>query len=237
MAQLKKATAMSCVGCKVKYVIDESAETTEEMLVVGFDSVVKQNIVKWLGKPEVQFCDVPRLLKKKPFAHVHNCAFDDPLFLEYTKETANEKKSRPAAVDAAQKIERDVERDALPEEEIEDVGPPARKRHCARRHVSISINVNGAALAEEYLQCPIGREVMKDPVVAGDGHTYERTNIQGWLANRGRHATSPMTGAPLKHGLTPNHYPTTFSSRSSPVGRRDREGNWCVICSHLRRDA
>ena len=27
--------------------------------------------------------------------------------------------------------------------------------------------------------CPISHELMKDPVVAGDGHTYERSCIEG----------------------------------------------------------
>ena len=29
------------------------------------------------------------------------------------------------------------------------------------------------------LCCPISHELMKDPVVAGDGHTYERSCIEG----------------------------------------------------------
>ena len=33
-------------------------------------------------------------------------------------------------------------------------------------------------------------ELMEDPVFATDGHTYERSAIEGWLLN---HKTSPKT--------------------------------------------
>ncbi|EKX45487.1 hypothetical protein GUITHDRAFT_53147, partial [Guillardia theta CCMP2712] len=38
--------------------------------------------------------------------------------------------------------------------------------------------------------CPISMEVMKDPVIAMDGHSYERQNIERWLED---HNTSPLT--------------------------------------------
>ena len=44
---------------------------------------------------------------------------------------------------------------------------------------------------------------MVDPVVASDGHSYERSEIEMWLRSR---RTSPKTGAELAHrNLTPNH--------------------------------
>jgi len=52
--------------------------------------------------------------------------------------------------------------------------------------------------------CPITHEVMRDPVVLSDGHTYERSAINKWIKILGR-TTSPMTGAPLTStSLTPN---------------------------------
>ena len=43
---------------------------------------------------------------------------------------------------------------------------------------------------------------MTDPVVAADGHTYERAAIEAWLKS---HQTSPMTREPLAHkNLVPN---------------------------------
>ena len=43
---------------------------------------------------------------------------------------------------------------------------------------------------------------MQDPVIAGDGHTYERCAMEGWLQ---QHTTSPCTGEELSHlRLVPN---------------------------------
>ena len=51
--------------------------------------------------------------------------------------------------------------------------------------------------------CPITHELMRDPVIAADGHTYERVAIARWLKH---HGTSPSTNLPLKHrGVIPNH--------------------------------
>ena len=38
------------------------------------------------------------------------------------------------------------------------------------------------------------QEVMRDPVLAVDGHTYEREAIESWLQ---KHGTSPMTNQVL----------------------------------------
>ena len=51
--------------------------------------------------------------------------------------------------------------------------------------------------------CPITTEIMSDPVMAADGHAYERTAIERWLATR---STSPLTGGELEHThLCPSH--------------------------------
>ncbi|EQC39464.1 hypothetical protein SDRG_02908 [Saprolegnia diclina VS20] len=52
-------------------------------------------------------------------------------------------------------------------------------------------------------RCPIGHEMMVDPVVASDGHTYERAQIAKWLQT---HETSPITNCKLAtKALLPNH--------------------------------
>ena len=60
----------------------------------------------------------------------------------------------------------------------------------------------------EDLCCPITQELLRDPVLAADGFTYERSAIAAWLARQaaaGQPARSPMTGAPLAHAqLTAN---------------------------------
>mmetsp|Transcript_36242 Transcript_36242/g.102121 ORF Transcript_36242/g.102121 Transcript_36242/m.102121 type:complete len:95 (+) Transcript_36242:3-287(+) len=42
--------------------------------------------------------------------------------------------------------------------------------------------------------CPITHDIMEDPVIAGDGHTYERRAIIRWLEH---HDTSPTTNLQL----------------------------------------
>ena len=51
--------------------------------------------------------------------------------------------------------------------------------------------------------CPISHALMRDPVIASDGHTYDRSSIEQWLATGSR--LSPMTTLPLAStDLIPN---------------------------------
>lgn len=66
----------------------------------------------------------------------------------------------------------------------------------------VDSNLLDVGVPDEYL-CPITREVMKDPVIAEDGYTYERSAIVGWM-EKGK-TTSPMTNGLLNtKQLTPN---------------------------------
>ncbi|KAL3944083.1 MAG: hypothetical protein SGBAC_001814 [Bacillariaceae sp.] len=51
--------------------------------------------------------------------------------------------------------------------------------------------------------CPITGEPMLDPVVASDGHTYERAAIYRWFQTSDK---SPMTGAVLSHKELVSNY-------------------------------
>jgi hypothetical protein len=54
----------------------------------------------------------------------------------------------------------------------------------------------------ESFKCPISGALMVEPVIDPDGHTYDRSNIERWLA---RNRKSPITRKPLKSEmLTPN---------------------------------
>ena len=56
---------------------------------------------------------------------------------------------------------------------------------------------------QDYI-CPIGRELMNDPVMLEDGFAYERENIKNWF-NTGSN-NSPMTGKRInKSIMIPNH--------------------------------
>ena len=59
-----------------------------------------------------------------------------------------------------------------------------------------------ASLPPQFL-CPITGELMREPMTTSDGHAFERSAIERWLAT---HSTSPMTGMPLGHtSLAPAH--------------------------------
>lgn len=80
--------------------------------------------------------------------------------------------------------------------------------------------------------CPITREIMRDPVVTSDGHTYERVAIAKWFNGR---KTSPMTNLPLRStALTPNRALqssiTEFLSKQSAVTAATQQSN---INEHL----
>ena len=47
----------------------------------------------------------------------------------------------------------------------------------------------------DAFRCPITLEIMREPVIAHDGFTYERCAIESWLSS---HRTSPKTGAALQ---------------------------------------
>ena len=85
--------------------------------------------------------------------------------------------------------------------------------HIGARIASSAVSSECAAAVERRLEsnptlkndlrCPISLEVMRDPVIAADGHSYEREAITRWL---GAHRTSPLTGRPLANtSLVPNH--------------------------------
>ena len=52
------------------------------------------------------------------------------------------------------------------------------------------------------LQCPLTCELMHDPVMNAEGHTYERSAIERWYADR---AMDPLTGLQVSDlSLKPN---------------------------------
>lgn len=69
---------------------------------------------------------------------------------------------------------------------------------------------------QQALKCPITLEYFEDPVIAGDGHTYERAALLTWMANN---STSPVTRLPLNLNapLIPNHTLRSFIQILNPV--------------------
>ncbi|XP_058048130.1 WD repeat, SAM and U-box domain-containing protein 1 isoform X2 [Ahaetulla prasina] len=57
-------------------------------------------------------------------------------------------------------------------------------------------------IPDEFL-CPITKELMKEPVIAADGYSYEKEAMENWIIKKRR--SSPMTNLPLQRlVLTPN---------------------------------
>ena len=73
--------------------------------------------------------------------------------------------------------------------------------------------------------CPIAHEVMQDPVILSDGHTYERAPIQAWLercAQQNSEPTSPLTNAVLDQTtMTPNIAVRILATRVRAYTNRD----------------
>jgi len=60
--------------------------------------------------------------------------------------------------------------------------------------------MKGMKIRDEFM-CPITYELMREPVVASDGHTYEKSAIEKWLKTN---HTSPRNGEPIDGQLIPN---------------------------------
>lgn len=74
------------------------------------------------------------------------------------------------------------------------------RKEAARMHAELLEKRN---LVEDSIRCPISRKPMKDPVLASDGHSYERGAITDWLKTKSK---SPVTGEEMdKSTLVPNH--------------------------------
>ncbi|KAK6496287.1 hypothetical protein TWF481_002312 [Arthrobotrys musiformis] len=60
----------------------------------------------------------------------------------------------------------------------------------------------------DTLMCPITKELFQDPVVAADGHTYERRAIERWFSMT-TEKKSPSTGSEIAHTKLVADVPTT----------------------------
>ena len=54
----------------------------------------------------------------------------------------------------------------------------------------------------DAFKCPITLQIMVEPVVTSDGHTYEKIVIKKWLES---HDTSPKTNQQIEKTLVPNY--------------------------------
>ncbi|KAL6888904.1 hypothetical protein ACP4OV_009930 [Aristida adscensionis] len=70
--------------------------------------------------------------------------------------------------------------------------------------ITSTVNLrNPNSMIPSHFICPITQELMEDPHVAADGHTYEHHAIKAWLR---RHDISPVTSRKLPSpSIVPNH--------------------------------
>jgi len=186
----------------------------EEFLVVEHDSIGKAYLVqrlrsapKWEDEKSLR-----RLLGSNP-QHMRVPADEldanDPLLLEYSRYETSGARARTAAKNATKAIQINVDQleqaSDAEEDEQDDAPPTKRARNARTATVSIGITVNTGGVGADlqpFLQCPISHEIMVDPVVAADGHTYEREALARWLSEKN---SSPLTGQPMGTRMVPNH--------------------------------
>ncbi|KAG7222332.1 hypothetical protein INR49_026758 [Caranx melampygus] len=83
---------------------------------------------------------------------------------------------------------------------IESIG---LRNKLLRKVEELRSELASSGVPDEFL-CPITRELMREPVIAADGYSYEREAIESWINTKNR--SSPMTNLPLLTTLlTPNH--------------------------------
>jgi hypothetical protein len=82
------------------------------------------------------------------------------------------------------------------------IEPNSKKRKVESSSSSGGGEQAAAPQVPNEFECPILFEMMRDPVSAADGFSYERSAIESWLRT---HDTSPKTNATLAHkNLIPN---------------------------------
>ena len=101
-----------------------------------------------------------------------------------------------------------------------------------------------ACVCDELL-CPIALELPLDPVTAEDGRTYERSEIEKWIKQKGATLRSPITNEPMGPRLMPAIQVRNAIERLVRSGEvaSDMAGRWNqwleeqAFVSALKRDA
>jgi hypothetical protein len=90
---------------------------------------------------------------------------------------------------------------------VEDWESSPKETTTESEHGNVSAGCNTNVLEDIYT-CPITKELMVDPVMAEDGHTYERGAIEKWRQGSERRDgcyRSPKTNIPMGGRIVPNH--------------------------------
>jgi len=85
---------------------------------------------------------------------------------------------------------------------IKVVVPPQVQSQVSAQQQLEELRAQYSAQMFEHFKCPITHELMADPVIAADGHTYERDAICKWFQQS---KSSPLTGMKIPDTLISNH--------------------------------
>jgi hypothetical protein len=119
----------------------------------------------------------------------------DPELQEYHQQLMTQQSQETQSLEIVQQLERQA---AQIREKITK-GMTNPKLEIIKRRLKL---YNKNEIPDEF-KCQITRDIMSDPVITVDGHSYEREAIQQWLS---LHNTSPKTGVSLyTTRLFPNH--------------------------------
>ena len=157
-------------------------------LVLTPDPISGNVLIQWADKPHLQEVDLYALHKDNKNAFFMTCAITDPLWTplarEHVASTGTEKRRRFAASDAVVKMFEEPPK-------FEMVTHKAKKARTSRRSIE-----------EAHLICPITLQIMNDPVLAHDGHFYERWAIEKFMGDHGPgQLRSPVTRQPMRNTL------------------------------------
>eukprot|EP00521_Asterionellopsis_glacialis_P009309 CAMPEP_0195281880 /NCGR_PEP_ID=MMETSP0707-20130614/1003_1 /TAXON_ID=33640 /ORGANISM="Asterionellopsis glacialis, Strain CCMP134" /LENGTH=334 /DNA_ID=CAMNT_0040340807 /DNA_START=23 /DNA_END=1027 /DNA_ORIENTATION=+ len=84
------------------------------------------------------------------------------------------------------------------------VGPTPNYTSAMGRNYSTTAGDNNNASIPDRFYCPISHEIMKRPVIASDGISYDESSLYEWVVTR-NNKTSPTTRQPLQqHEWYPN---------------------------------
>ena len=195
------ASGINDQGLYFKYVsLNKSEEiVTREGFVGKYDQIDGSHWIQWengkvlrenLG--QIKKAN-PSIVFEKPPEDCHLARYVRHIDVKLKKRAASEGQSAPTFNEA-------YEHPLY--EEVDEMPRPRRRRTAPDPSVNININVStGSERIKNLLQCPITLEVLNDPVIAEDGHTYERDAIRRWLILR---QTSPLTGEAMGNRLVPN---------------------------------
>jgi len=104
--------------------------------------------------------------------------------------------------------EKEEEEEEKEEEEKEEEGDRGARapEPAAATAAATAVSLYEGQIPKEYM-CPISCGIMFAPVIAMDGHSYERAAIEEWIETRlrkGQPITSPFTNQPMARTLIPN---------------------------------